>query len=501
MYTVCCGECFALIYYSYYLHRSDKSGCVSGAAFVPEGVWPEEYKFLFADFVWYEVYNLIEDPDNECRTCTPPISKFRNETFFETTRYPGEGKNEAKIVDIFFGPYKNTQALYVVKYGNHDTVIRIRYTGIHDEPPIVNFTVSKQNVDLNEQIQFDGSRSNDPEGEEISFAWNFGDGEKSTEISPIHIYRDPGAYEITLFVTDVFNQVQQKSMTIMVGDPPNASILSPAERDEFYVGQIIRLEGKANHLNGTAFEDSKLQWEVRRHHDDHYHPFLDPTFGNNFDLFPAPEPEDFYASTNSYLEIILFVTDDNGLTTKISRVIQPSIVEVSIDSNVAGLYILVNDESVSTPSKIVSWKDQHLHLMVKSDPSYRFVSWSDGVEEKNRSVVLNYSDPAFTANFCALNGAVCSNGLLCCNGVCHRGTNFLLHKNSSIQVNHKASKSEMICVEEISPTNDPTSSPTKSPIGEQIDKDVPEKESEAGQLANMNPFLLAVSALSFFVNL
>lgn len=83
----------------------------------------------------------------------PSIPRFRNETFFKTTRYPGEGKNEAKVVDMFFGPYKDTQALYIVKYGNHDTVLRIRYTGIHDEPPSVNFTVSNQKVDVNETVQ------------------------------------------------------------------------------------------------------------------------------------------------------------------------------------------------------------------------------------------------------------------------------------------------------------------------------------------------------------
>ena len=65
---------------------------------MPEGIWPEEYKFLFADFVWYTVYSLTEDSDNECRSCKPPISRFRNETFFETISYPGEHKNEAKIV-------------------------------------------------------------------------------------------------------------------------------------------------------------------------------------------------------------------------------------------------------------------------------------------------------------------------------------------------------------------------------------------------------------------
>jgi hypothetical protein len=33
----------------WYQHRENKDGCVAGSAFVPEGLWPEEYKFLFID--------------------------------------------------------------------------------------------------------------------------------------------------------------------------------------------------------------------------------------------------------------------------------------------------------------------------------------------------------------------------------------------------------------------------------------------------------------------
>ena len=33
----------------YWYHHNDKGGCVAGSVFVPEGLWPEEYKFLFID--------------------------------------------------------------------------------------------------------------------------------------------------------------------------------------------------------------------------------------------------------------------------------------------------------------------------------------------------------------------------------------------------------------------------------------------------------------------
>jgi len=342
-------------------------------------------------------------------------------------------------------------------------------------------------------------------------------------MNPSHYYEEPGEYKVTLFVTDILNQEQQKSATIVVGDPPNATILSPAEGDEFYVGQVIRLEGKATYLNGTAFKDSQLQWEVHKHHDDHYHPFLDPTFGNNIELSPAPEPEDFYASTNSYLEVILYATDDNGLTRKISRNIQPSLVQVGIDSNLAELNIEVNDEQVSTSSHIVSWKDQQLYLIAKSDSSYRFVSWSDGVEEENRFVTVNYSDPVFKASYCALNGSICSDEVLCCSGYCRQGVNAMGDSTSSASASSfKVSETELICSEEPQPPIDSTPMQTASPTiatpltgaEKNIKVIVPEletkdtellspsqTESAANDFARINPFFLVLSvAIAFSIN-
>lgn len=251
----------------FYQHHAENDGCVAGSVFVPEHLWPEEYKFLFIDFVFYEIYTLIEEPEQECRSCIPPVPRFRNETFYESTRYPGEGKNEARMLDLFFGPYEDTQALYVIKFGNRDTVLRIRYTGINNSPPVVDFTFDVRNYDIGEAVQFDGSLSSDAEGDELTFNWYFGDGEQSSEVSPTHTYQSPGEYVVTLIVVDSLDQAQQKSASLVVGDPPTVSILSPSYGDRFSVGQVFQVQGEAFHANGNQFNDMELEWEVRKHHD------------------------------------------------------------------------------------------------------------------------------------------------------------------------------------------------------------------------------------------
>ena len=93
--------------FHWYAHRRlQEGGCVSGAVIVPNDLrWPKEYKFLFADFIFFEIYNLIEDPDAYCRACMPPMPGYRNETFYQISPVMSGGER-GSITDIFFGPYK-----------------------------------------------------------------------------------------------------------------------------------------------------------------------------------------------------------------------------------------------------------------------------------------------------------------------------------------------------------------------------------------------------------
>lgn len=70
-----------------------------------------------------------------------------------------------------------------------------------NELPQASFEFSPQSPSTRDTIQFTDT-SVDPDGEIVSWQWDFGDGTTSTEQNPTHRYEKGGLYTVTLTVTD-----------------------------------------------------------------------------------------------------------------------------------------------------------------------------------------------------------------------------------------------------------------------------------------------------------
>ncbi|MGD8644866.1 MAG: PKD domain-containing protein [Chromatiales bacterium] len=77
--------------------------------------------------------------------------------------------------------------------------------------------------DTGASIQFDGSGSSDPDGDSLSYAWDFGDGSVGSGATPTHSYSAAGEYTVELVVNDGLLDSAASSTTATVTDPGERS--------------------------------------------------------------------------------------------------------------------------------------------------------------------------------------------------------------------------------------------------------------------------------------
>lgn len=104
---------------------------------------------------------------------------------------------------------------------------------IDPKPPVNQPPVAAAGPDqssfVGETVSFDGSGSSDPDGEIVSYEWNFGDGAYASGISASHIYEGIGIYTVTLKVFDNEGAESTDSLTVQIDPKPDVVTILKAE--------------------------------------------------------------------------------------------------------------------------------------------------------------------------------------------------------------------------------------------------------------------------------
>jgi parallel beta-helix repeat protein len=72
-------------------------------------------------------------------------------------------------------------------------------------------------------VVFDGTESNDPDGEITEYLWSFGDDTTGTGATISHTYQKKGSYLVVLTVTDAFGESHAESTTVTIDPKPEKS--------------------------------------------------------------------------------------------------------------------------------------------------------------------------------------------------------------------------------------------------------------------------------------
>lgn len=257
---------------------------------------------------------------------------------------------------VFLEVHPSSGTLMYVKYPAE--IRRIRYTGVINNPPAAVVICPQQYGPASQTFNFNGSFSADPENLGLTYLWNFGDGNTSTQINPSHVYSNapssPNRYTVKLTVTDNIGQTNTDSVYVWTNNtPPQINITSFNDGDLYSVSAPTVLPLQATVTDSEHAEPSlKYSWETILHHNVHTH-LEAPDTNRITTAYITPDD----CNEPFYYEIILRVTDPLGLSSEVSRNIYPAcslpvpVISADDSSVCRGSYVQFSSLSTMTSSQ------------------------------------------------------------------------------------------------------------------------------------------------------
>jgi glucose/arabinose dehydrogenase len=314
------------------------------------------------------------------------------------------------IVDLEVGP---DGALYTLTIGvsysppvdDDGTVYRIAFTGGGNQPPVAlsGATPTQGPSPLNVQFNSMGTFDPDAGPQPITYAWTFGDGGTSTAAAPSHLYTTRGLYTARLSVSDGASTTPATPIDITVGSPPVPTITQPMVGTTYRAGDTINYAGTATDTEDGALGAAAFSWRVLLHHAGHVHPFLGPINGMTSGSFQIPLSG--HTPEGTFYEVVLTVTDSDGLQGTVGRDISRVISNVTFDTSPSGIPFFLDGEPQNTPRPYASLSG-HNHMVEAQEfyllggTSYMFSSWSDG-GARVHTYVAPEGGGSLTANYVA----------------------------------------------------------------------------------------------------
>ncbi|AZZ98105.1 collagenase [Pseudoalteromonas sp. R3] len=135
--------------------------------------------------------------------------------------------------------YKARMNNWAAQYGNEFTRWTQQLAGDTNQAPTAVINGPYQGT-AGASVRFSSQGSSDPEGQSLSYAWQFGDGAQSTQADPVHTYQDAGSYTVTLTVTDSQGLAHQVTT--------QATISADQGIVELQNGKAVRVAGAQDEL-------------------------------------------------------------------------------------------------------------------------------------------------------------------------------------------------------------------------------------------------------------
>jgi len=388
----CPAPCTSPLYS--YAHNG-RDAAVTGGFVYHGSQFPAAYQgdYFFADYTQNWIRRLHLDANGHVLS----VNNFE----------PADGSVDGPYGDIVYLTQGPDGALYYVDLGYSDVggtfgvskIRRIRYLQ-SNQAPVAVFSATPTSGAAPLAVTFSSAGSLDPEGQPLTYAWDFGDSATSTAANPAHTYTQPGRYTVRLTVSDGVNQTVATSITISAGNVPSVSITAPIDGAFFVAGDVISFSGSATDIEDGTLPASAFTWNIDFLHEGHVHPGT-PITGVKSGTFTIPTSgHDF--SGNTRYRIMLTVVDSSGLTSSTFVTIWPRKVNLTFNTVPSGLTLYLDGIAKTAPFVYDTLIGFNHTIEARNQTSgantYSFASWSDGGAQQH-TIVVPGADQAYTATY------------------------------------------------------------------------------------------------------
>ncbi|WP_190849829.1 PQQ-dependent sugar dehydrogenase [Streptomyces aurantiacus] len=181
-----------------------------------------------------------------------------------------------QVMDMAFGP---DGALYVLDYGTgyfngdaNSALYRIEHV-VDGLAPTAQAKADVTSGKAPLAVSFSSAGSTDPDGDSLTYAWNFGDGATSTAANPSHTYTTNGQYTATLTVKDTTGKTATASVQVTVGNTaPTVRLDLPVDGSIHDFGSAIPFKVTVTDPEDGTIDCSKVKVTFIVGHDSHGHP-------------------------------------------------------------------------------------------------------------------------------------------------------------------------------------------------------------------------------------
>lgn len=343
-----------------YNHNGESAAAVGGPVYRGQ-MFPAEFQgnLFFADYAQGFIKRMTLDAEGNATGIHD----------FDT--------NAGSVVDMKVAP--DGSMYYITYYPGR--MYRISHDSANPAPT-ANATADKtKGAAAPFTVNFSSTGSSDPNGDQLTYLWNFGDGTTSTAANPTKTFTTKGAFTVELTVSDGTNTSQATPIVVQVGTPPTVTIAAPAANSTYVAGQTITYNAFANDAAGFDLNDADIKTDIVFHHDTHTHPFIDDMVGRA-GSFTIPDTGE--AAPNTWYRIHVTATDASGVSDTKSIDIYPRTAQMTYTASVPGLQINLDGVPHAAPhavQQVVNFRREVSAPAVQTGPDgqiYQFKGWSDG---------------------------------------------------------------------------------------------------------------------------